>query len=131
MTPFYRHRAYPVKTGKLPFAERVKSMQGAAVPKQPHNPGTLPDRILVGRRLTAMREALGLLKSELADQLRCDRTTWGKYEVGDRDLTLAVAWRIFRLYGFSLDFLFDGKAYGIPEQYRNEVIRRLNGGCHS
>ncbi len=96
------------------------------MPKRSQKPGSLPDRIDVGQRLIAMRESLDLLKAEMADQLRCDRTTWGKYESGERDLTLAVAWRIFRLHGFTLDYLFDGKAYGIPEQYRAEVIQRLN-----
>lgn len=69
---------------------------------------------------------MALKKSEIADELRCDRPTWGKYETGERDLTLAVAWRIHRLYGFTLDFIFDGKSYGIPEQHRSAVISRLN-----
>ena len=88
--------------------------------------GALPDPVAVGRRLVAMREALSLRKSEIADGLRCDRTTWGKYEAAERDLTLAVAWRIHRLYGFTLDFNFDGKSYGVPEHYRSKVIGRLN-----
>ena len=89
-------------------------------------PGAVPDAREVARRLIAMRKAMALKKSEIADELRCDRTTWGKYESAERDLTLAVAWRIHRLYGFTLDLIFDGKRYGIPEQYRSTVIRRLN-----
>ena len=89
-------------------------------------PGWMPDAREVARRLVAMREAMSLKKSEIADELRCDRTTWGKYEAAERDLTLSVAWRIYRLYGFTLDFTFDGKHYGIPEQYRTAVVGRLN-----
>ena len=73
-----------------------------------------------------MRRALGLDKASLADQIRCDRTTYGKYEAGTRDLTLAVAWRIYGLHGFTLDFLYDGKARGIPSHLTDAVLRYLN-----
>lgn len=125
MEHLYRHRAYRVNMGKMPFARGEPRPHSEAMPKRVNRPGSFPDRVEVGARLVAMREELGLLKAEMADQLQCDRTTWGKYESGERDLTLAVAWRIFRLHGFSLDYLFDGKAYGIPEHHRAGVIRRL------
>ncbi len=88
--------------------------------------GALPNAREVGCRLVAIREAIFLKRSEIADELRCDRPTWSKYEAAERDLTLAVAWRIHCLYGLTLDYVFAGRSYGIPEQYRSAVIARLN-----
>ena len=88
-------------------------------------PGTLPDREVVAARLVAMRKSLAMTKAKLADEIECDRGTYGKYEKAQRDLTLQVAWRIHNLYGFTLDYLFDGKAHGIPGDKRDAVISAL------
>jgi DNA-binding XRE family transcriptional regulator len=122
----YGQGAHYVKMGKLPFARKSPRMDNVPMPKLKDSvPGTLPDRQVVGARLMAMREALGLTRSTLADQIDCDRGTYGKFEKAQRDLTLQVAWRIHNLYGFTLDYLFDGKAHGIPGDKRDAVLSYL------
>ena len=62
MNTDYRHAAYHVNTGNPPFASEIIGGQNARMPKRLPRPGTLPDKFEVGRRLLAMRQALGMRK---------------------------------------------------------------------
>ena len=122
----YGHSAHHVKMGNSPFARAAGVGEVPPMPRKSPIPGSLPDRIAVARQLVALRYALKLRKAELADSLRCDRRTWGLYESAERDLPLAVAWRLYRRYGVTLDFTYDGKLHGVPSHLRDDVLHSLN-----
>ncbi|MEM6623895.1 MAG: helix-turn-helix transcriptional regulator [Pseudomonadota bacterium] len=84
--------------------------------------GAYPTRTDVAGRLTAARTVLGLSPSELADQILYDRGSYTKVEKGERDFPLSAAWRLYRLHGFSLDYIYDGKAHGVPSQHAEMLL---------
>lgn len=57
------------------------------------------------RRLRDLREDHDLTQTQLVEQLHMHKTTYTNYEQGKRDLPLAVAVKIAKFYGVSLDYL--------------------------
>lgn len=82
-----------------------------------------PER--VGPRITAMREALGLKKSELADTIDLDRSTLSKIENGTVGLDIAKGEAIAAIYGFGLDFIYRRELADVPEKYRDQLLLQL------
>ena len=56
-------------------------------------------------RIRDLREDSDLTQREIADYLFCDQSLYSKYERGERDLPLALAVKLARYYGTSLDYL--------------------------
>lgn len=69
---------------------------------------------LVGERLRAFREALGLTPSEMADSLEIERTYWSRWEGGKRMLPHEVGGLICENYPASMDYLFLGRVQTLP-----------------
>ena len=57
------------------------------------------------RRLRDLREDNDLTQTQLVEKLDMHKTTYTNYEQGKRDLPLAVAIKIAKFYGVSLDYL--------------------------
>lgn len=57
------------------------------------------------RRLRDLREDHDLTQTQLVEKLHMHKTTYTNYEQGKRDLPLAVAVKIAKFYGVSLDYL--------------------------
>lgn len=126
MRAFVWHYANGVKMGILQIAHFLPQGDHCTMIKRAHSAiGSMPDRAEVADRLRVIREVLNLKSSELADQLRCDRGSWSKIEKGERDLPFPVAWRLYRLYGFSPDYVFDGKVHGIPGTHFETILNQM------
>ncbi len=69
---------------------------------------------IVGRRLKALRDHAGLNQEQFAETIGAGQSQWSQYETGKRPLTLEVAVELVRVYDVSLDWLFFGKAAGMP-----------------
>jgi transcriptional regulator with XRE-family HTH domain len=84
-----------------------------------------PDQ--VGPRITALREALGLAKHELADSIGLDRSTLTKIEQGKVGLDIAKGEIIATRYGFGLDYIYRGELSDAPPRHHDAILRSLSG----
>ena len=75
----------------------------------------------IGQRLSLIREAYGLSKSEMADTLNIGRTPWSRFELGQRAIPYEQAYRLVRRFGVTLDFIILGRTSGLTV----EVMDRL------
>ena len=77
-----------------------------------------PDsREAVGMRLAELRKELGMNKAQFADTILVSKQAYGAFENGTRDLTLQAAKKIRRMFGVSLDHLFEGeKRSPLPDE---------------
>jgi DNA-binding XRE family transcriptional regulator len=63
----------------------------------------------VGERLTMLREAFDLKKSEIADLLEIERTYWSRFEGGKRVIPLPIAYLLVERFGVTLDWIILGR----------------------
>ena len=56
-------------------------------------------------RIRDLREDADLSQREIAAHLCMHKTTYARYETGERDIPLNIAMRIALFYGVSLDYL--------------------------
>lgn len=68
----------------------------------------------IGRRLTLLRLALGMEKSEIADALGIERTYWSRFENGKRALSDTTAALLCDRFNVTLDFLILGRWNTLP-----------------
>jgi transcriptional regulator with XRE-family HTH domain len=87
------------------------------------------DDLEVGRRLQALRKAVRLSKSQMADRHGIDRTNYGRFEAGRRQLPIEVAVRIAEQSQVSLDWLYRGRSdhLSVP---MNALLRPFLDGTH-
>lgn len=79
----------------------------------------------MGNRLRAMREALGLKKSEVADAIEIERTYWSRFEGGQRPLSFEVAARLCSRYGVTMDYLILGRLNTLPLDLAEKIREHL------
>ena len=77
---------------------------------------------VVGRRLAATREALGITQAELCRQLRVDPPRWNQYELGKRRITIEVALELRLAYGVTLDWIYVGDSSGLPPRLHKRIV---------
>jgi len=77
---------------------------------------------LVGRRLAATREALGITQAELRRQLRVDPPRWNPYELGKRRITIEVALGLRLAFGVTLDWIYVGDSSGLPPRLHKRIV---------
>lgn len=82
-----------------------------------------PER--VGRRITALRETLGLSKSQFADTIGLDRSTLSKVERGVTGLDIAHGERVANLFGFGLDYIYRGDLSDVPLALRPQLLVKM------
>lgn len=81
---------------------------------------------MIARRLTAVREALGMSKSELADALGIDRSSYSKIEKGAKPMLPKDAYRLWQLFGVDLNYVYLGQVRGLPAELSSKVTTHLN-----
>ena len=77
---------------------------------------------MVGRRLAATREALGITQAELRRQLRVDPPRWNPYELGKRRITIEVALGLRLAFGVTLDWIYVGDSSGLPARLHKRIV---------
>lgn len=87
----------------------------------PHEPA------MVARRLRALREALGLNKADFADAIGIDRSSYTKIENGTKPLLPPTAYKIWRLYGVDMNYIYLGQVGGVPSNLSKELTTALSG----
>lgn len=96
----------------------------------PRRSETMPTNAMAadqtGRRLWALREALGLKKSEMADQLGIERTYWSRFEGGRRQISLDVAATICQNFPVTMDWLILGRTDTLPPDMAQKIRPLLN-----
>lgn len=75
----------------------------------------------VAVRLQRLREALNLSKSEIADAIGIDRSSYIKIEAGQKALKPEWACRLWDLYQVSCDFLYRGALGSMPDELRGAL----------
>lgn len=80
----------------------------------------------VGRRLDALRKALGLQKGDFADTFGLDRSSYSKVIKGEKPLTSDYAYIIAQRWGAPMDYLYKGDLSRIDEALRAKIIDNLN-----
>lgn len=94
---------------------RIMARQARDLTNQPMAPAE------TARRLAAMREALDLRKSEIADQLGINRTSWSRFEAGERPLTLEAAAKICMHFPVTMDYLVLGRVHTLSEDMAAKI----------
>lgn len=84
-----------------------------------------PERI--GYRLSLLRRAVDMERSEIADKLGIERTYWSRFENGKRPLTEAVAALLVDRFGVTLDFLILNRWGGLPLDLADRM-REISAG---
>lgn len=96
----------------------MKSMLNALIPVEAR-----PE--YVGRRVQAVREALELRPSQLADAIDLDRSSLTKIEKGVMGLAIANALKLETRYGIGIRFTYRGDFGDLREDLRDRVSKRL------
>jgi transcriptional regulator with XRE-family HTH domain len=81
---------------------------------------------VVAPRLIAIRAALGLNKATFADMIGVDRSSYTKIEKGEKPLLPPSAYRIYKLYGVDMNFIYLGQVGGLPVSLSKAVIAHLS-----
>lgn len=90
------------------LAER-KSYAAGSSPADPRH---------VAVRLQRLRGALNLSKSEIADAIGIDRSSYIKIEAGQKALKPEWACRLWDLYQVSCDYVYRGELESMPDELR-------------
>ena len=123
----YDHLGHKVNGAKMEIAGIRRSRIIASMPRKiPQTGKSDLDAVEVGRRLRAMREALGLKPSEIADQIGMERTYWSRFEGGKRPLTLDMAYKICKSYPVTMDYLFLGRIHTLSDDIASKIRPLLN-----
>ena len=82
-----------------------------------------PDPILVGMRLEALREAVGIEdKKEFSWSFGLDNSTYTKVAAGKKPLQSHYAYRAAKRYGVTMDYFFDGDLSRIEPTLRQAIM---------
>lgn len=87
-----------------------------------------PDPILVGRRLEALREAVGIKELKVfAASIGLDNSSYTKIAAGNKPLQSIYAHRAAKRYGVTMDYFFDGSFAKMDDTLRAAIIKYLGG----
>ena len=82
----------------------------------------------VGRRLEALRLALGLSRKAFSDSFGLDPSSYTKTVDGEKQLRSEAAYAIAERWNVSMDYLFRGRLADLPEHLRESILKTLNTG---
>lgn len=88
-------------------------------------PTSIVEPPMVARRLRALRTALGLSRSEFADAVGIDRSSYTKIENGIKPLLPNYAYKIYQLYGVDMNFIYLGQVGGVPVNLSSKLMTNL------
>ncbi|CAA7621116.1 helix-turn-helix domain-containing protein [Magnetospirillum sp. UT-4] len=81
-----------------------------------------PDAMrVIGQRLRATREALGLTQEQLALSIGVTRTAYTNWERGDRMPDPLAVVRLADRYGVTLDWIYRGQLGGMPHSLATKI----------
>lgn len=82
----------------------------------------------IALRLETTRVALGHKnQAEFAKGANLSQNRYNQYETGERRITIDAALKLKRKYGISLDWIYDGDRYGLPQGIRSALPADLEG----
>ena len=84
------------------------------------------DWVAVGRRLTMIREAKGMAQVEFARRIGVSKSSWGRWEKGERLIDTQHADRIFQFQGVDLHYIYWGLEANLPTFMQNYLAKQLN-----
>lgn len=79
----------------------------------------------VAPRIEAVRMALGLNRSEFADRIDVDRSSFTKIADGKKPLLPRDAYKIYELWGVDMNFLYLGQIRDLPPSLSSKIISHL------
>lgn len=74
------------------------------------------------RRIRWHRKMLGMTQKEYADRANLKRATINNWESGDFQVGLSGARRLRKVYGLSLDFIYEGIDGALPMSLRSLLL---------
>ncbi len=75
----------------------------------------------IGERLIIVRDILELSNNDLAKILSVSNSRVGNWVSGHRRFPVDYAIKLLRIYGISLDYLYDGKVSALPASMASAV----------
>lgn len=81
--------------------------------------------IEVGRRLHALRTALGLKAKEMCAEVNVEANTWSQWEKGRRMADLNAMMRIYDKFGADLNYIYMGLTSTMPHELAVKVRQKL------
>ena len=78
----------------------------------------------VAARLKLTREAMGLSQVRICKLTGISVQTWNNAETGDNMLGLASALRLCRATGVTLEWIYRGNRFQLPQVIAEEIARR-------
>lgn len=83
------------------------------------------DPLMVGARLTLIREAYGLNQTEFSSRIGINANTYNQYEQGKRLPRVDMAARICDEYNIDLDWIFRGTKKELPIYLIDLILKKL------
>ncbi|WP_245851453.1 helix-turn-helix domain-containing protein [Monaibacterium marinum] len=80
--------------------------------------------VAVGQRLEALRAHHNLTKSELADSVGIDRSSYSRIEQGVKPLKADMAYKIAERWGVSMDYLYRGRLTEVPRALADNLMSK-------
>lgn len=77
------------------------------------------DREAFRRRITFVRERLGLSKTDFAESIGLSKSNYGQIEKGNRMLTVDQVYAVWVVHGVPMEYLMAGREAELPERFRN------------
>lgn len=77
------------------------------------------DRTAFARRLTYVRETLGLSKKDFAESIGITKSNYSQVEKSERMLTVDQLYRLFMVHGVPMEYLLVGQETRLPEIFRH------------
>lgn len=123
-------KASMTESGVMPsqiftFCEAVNHhvMAIAAPDLAGHDPDMAKRYAQIGKRLIAVRQALGISQAELCRQIKCQPNRWNQYESGERRITVPISVRLADTYGASMDWVYRGDPRGLTQELFAKIQR--------
>lgn len=82
----------------------------------------------VAERLEALREAIPMPKGEFADSIEIDRSSYSKIIRAEKPLKIEMGFVISERWGVTLDYLYRGSLFNLPDKYAKAIIESLTHG---
>ncbi len=75
--------------------------------------------IEVGERLALLRAALGVTQVEISRRTGIPKSSWNRFEKGERQILPEHALRLYEVYGVDANFVYFGREDGVPGSIRD------------
>lgn len=76
------------------------------------------DRVAFARRVTFVREKLGLSKKDFADSIGITKSNYSQVEQGNRMLTVDQIYRCFLVHNVPMEYLLVGQEARLPDAFK-------------